>query len=142
MSAVTNAAQPGTPQQAAVAAALASAPPIALLRTRPSFTGAAWLMRRAREITGCPRENGPGFGLPSETRQNARSIVGMPACDTHPGEGAPGGFVKAGPRPGVAPGNGASCPSRALQGSSAHPLDTRPWVVIREFRQDHPRRCR
>jgi hypothetical protein len=88
---------------------------------------------------GCPRENGPGFGLPVETRQNARSIVGMPACDTHPGDGAPGGIVKACPRPGVAPGNGASCPSRAPQGSSAHPLNTRPWVVIRESRHDHPR---
>jgi hypothetical protein len=55
------------------------------------------------EITGCPRENGPGFGLPIETRQNARSIAGMPACDTHPGDGAPGGIAKAGPRPGVTP---------------------------------------
>jgi hypothetical protein len=52
---------------------------------------------------GCPRENGPGFGLPVETRQNARSIVGMPACGTHPGDGALGGIVKGGPRPGVAP---------------------------------------
>ena len=28
-----------------------------------------------------------GFGLPVETRQNAGSIVGMPACDTHPRRG-------------------------------------------------------
>ena len=75
----------------------------AVTRSGPSFTRAAWLTRRAREITGCPRENGPGFGLPVETRQNAGSIVGMPACDTHPGDGAPGGIVKADPRPGVAP---------------------------------------
>ena len=47
--------------------------------------------------------------------------------------------MKAVPRPGVAPGNGASCPSRAPQGSCAYPLNARPWVVIRESRHDHPR---
>lgn len=106
---------------------------------RPSFTRAAWLTRRAREITGCPRENGPGFGPPSETRQNTCSIVGMPACDTHPRERCARRLCESRPAAWRGPGNGASCPSRAPQGSCAHPLNTRPRVVIRESRHDHPR---
>jgi hypothetical protein len=83
---------------------------------RPSFTRAAWLTRRAREITGCPRETGPGFGLPGETRQNAGSIVGMPACGTHPRRGCAARLCESRPAAWRGAGDGASCPSRAPAG--------------------------
>ena len=88
---------------------------------------------------GVPARERPGFGLPSETRQNAGSIVGMPACDTHPRERCARRHCESRPAAWRGPGNGTSCPSRAPQGSCAHPLNTRPWVVIRESRHDHPR---
>ena len=90
---------------------------------------------------GVPARERPGFGLPVETRQNAGSIVGMPACGTHPRRRCARRLCESRPAAWRGPGNGASCPSRAPQGSCAHghPLNTRPWVVIRESRHDHPR---
>lgn len=54
-----------------------------------------------------------------------------------PGDGAPGGFVKAGPRPGVAPVTARRV--RPAPRRAPVPVNTRPWVVIRESRHDHPR---
>ena len=108
-------------------------------RRGPRSPGRHGLRGEHGRSRGARARTAPGFGLPVETRQNAGSIVGMPACGTHPGDGAPGGFVKSRPAAWRGPGNGASCPSRAPQGSSAHPLYTRPRVVIRESRHDHPR---
>jgi hypothetical protein len=79
--------------------------------------------------SGCPVRRG---------RTRVRSSACQPVART-PGEGAPRGFVKAGPRPGVAPVTARRVRPARPQGSCAHPLNTRPWVVIRESRHDHPR---
>jgi hypothetical protein len=63
----------------------------------------------------------------------------MPACDTHPRQRCARRLCENRPAAWRDPGNGASYPSRAPQGSSAHPLNTRPWVVTRESRRCHPR---
>jgi integrase/recombinase XerD len=57
-----------------------------------------------------PRKDVPLGVLRDRVLFETAYVCGARASEVY---GAPGGFVRAGTRPGVAPGNGASCPSRA-----------------------------